>query len=172
METIESIDGESKERGQRPTFLTVLCVLSFVYIGLSLLLSFPRLFSGPMGEEQMDQAKIEMSKAIDDLETMEMEGFVHMLNQIQRMTESLNDNFYPSTIVSIVILLLGLFSAIKMWQGFKLGFHLYIGYSLLSIIQIYFFVSPADIPTFVIVWNLLISGLFVFMYSRNLKWLS
>jgi hypothetical protein len=70
------------------------------------------------------------------------------------------------------VLLIGLLGALMMWQAKKLGFHLYIGYSLLAIIQIYFFVSPSDVPSFVVIWGLLMSVLFVFMYSRNLKWMT
>jgi hypothetical protein len=35
----------------------------------------------------------------------------------------------------------------------------------------YLIISPADVPSAVIVVNLLISGLFIFLYSRNLTWM-
>jgi hypothetical protein len=35
----------------------------------------------------------------------------------------------------------------------------------------YLIVSPVDVPTAVVVVNLIISGLFIFLYSRNLAWL-
>jgi hypothetical protein len=100
-----------------------------------------------------------------------MESFAMMMEQIGRMTVSINDNFYANGILSIVVMVTGLIGVIKMMQGNKLGFHLYIIYSLCSIGQLYIFVSPADIPSFVVIWNLVISGVFVLMYSRNLKWL-
>lgn len=172
METFETIGEIRNEREPRPSFLTVLCVLSFIFIGFSLLFGLIGISQGPQSEEQMIDQKIELAKAADEMRTLDMESFAVMMEKISRMSVSINANFYSSSILSLIIMGLGLFGVIKMWKGFKLGFHLYIGYSLLTIVQVYFFVSPTDIPTFVVVWNLLISALFVLMYSRNLKWLS
>lgn len=172
METFESIDEISTGREPRPSFLTVLCVLSFIFIGFSILFGLFGLAQGPMSEDKMIEMKVELTKSADEMRSLDMEGFAGMMEKISRMSESINANFYSSSILSLIIMGLGLFGVIKMWKGFKIGFHLYIGYSLLTIIQVYFFVSPADIPTFIVVWNLLFSALFIFMYSRNLKWLS
>lgn len=171
METFDQLE-EQKKNEQRPTFLTVLCVLSFVFIGLSLLFGLFGIASGPMNEEQLLETTVQMTKSADEMRSLDMESFAVMMEQIGRMSVSINNHFYANGLVSIVVMVIGLFGIIKMMQGNKLGFHLYIIYSLLSIGQLYIFVSPADIPSFVVIWNLLFSGLFVFMYSRNLKWLS
>lgn len=172
METFESIDEITQGREPRPNFLTVLCVLSFVFLGLSLAIGLFGLSQGPLSDGQMLEQKVELTKSVDEMRALNMESFAVMMEKISRMSESINENFYASSILSILVMGLGLFGVIKMWKGFKIGFHLYIAYSLLTVVQIYFFASPADIPTFVVVWNLVISGLFVLLYSRNLKWLS
>ena len=106
------------------------------------------------------------------MRTLNMPAFAEMMEQIQRMSESANAHFYANTLVSMLILGLGIMGAVLMLRGKKLGFHLYIGYSLLAVLQLYFFASPADIPTVAVVLGLLFSGLFVFLYSRNLPWLN
>jgi hypothetical protein len=65
-------------------------------------------------------------------------------------------DFFTNQLVTISLLILGLIGVLFMWQGKRLGFHLYILYSIGAAIQYYLFVSPADIPSFLIIWNVLI----------------
>ena len=157
--------------GKRPQALKILCILTFVSTGFSLISSFFSLISGPMSSELLEEQKVNMIKMVDELNSLELYSLATMMEQIQRMTASVNTQFYAVTMVSFLVVALGLVGAVFMWQGKKLGFHLYIIYSLFAIIQLYFFVSPADIPIYVVVANLLFSILFVLLYSRNLKWL-
>jgi hypothetical protein len=89
--------------------------------------------------------------------------------------EIMSDNMYANFVAyNGLMLLVALFAAIAvyfMFIGKKLGFHLYIGYCFLYVIQSYFFTAPSDVPTFVIVLNTLYGGIWVLMYSRNLKWM-
>jgi hypothetical protein len=101
----------------------------------------------------------------------EMESMALTIEKIERMLVTLNDHFFTNQLVTISLLILGLLGVLFMWQGKRLGFHLYILYSISAAIQYYLFVSPADIPSFLIIWNVLISGVFVLLYSRNLKWM-
>jgi hypothetical protein len=172
METSDnSSDFNLPESNKRPQALKILCILTFVSAGLSMLSSIFNLLGGPLSPEVMEEQKVEMIKMIDELKSLEMHSFVTMLEQVQRMTESINAQFYMVSLVSIIVIGTGLFGALSMWKGKKIGFHLYIIYSLFSVIQLYFFVSPADIPTIVVVWNLILAAVFVILYSRHLKWL-
>ena len=155
----------------RPKFLTVLCILSFISTGLGFISSFINLLSGPAGEEEMLNQKVEMTKAISDLRQVGMDSFVDLMTKIQAMTEEINDHFYLASILALITVGLGLFGVFKMWKGFKIGFHLYIVYCLFSIGIMYLYVSPSNIPTMIVIFNLIFSGLFIFMYSRNLNWL-
>ncbi len=160
-----------KQPAERPTFLKVLCILSFISIGLSLIFSLGSLVGGPQSEEEMIAQKVQLLEANEELRDSGMTGMADMMEQITRMNESINANFYSASIVSILALLIGFYGVFSMWQGKKLGFHLYIVYSLISVGQLYLFVSPADIPTIAIVFNLIVAAVFVFMYSRNLHWM-
>jgi len=167
---MSELEGENV-RGERPGFLTVLCVLSFISLGGSIVSTLLSFVSGRQSDEEMLDAKVALVKSTSELKSLGMDSFVEMMEQLQRMADQVNENFYLALIITFIALAIGLFGVIKMWQGFKLGFHLYIGYCLLTIAGMYLYVSPANIPTMLIIWNLLISGLFIFMYSRNLKWM-
>lgn len=162
---------EQAEQPKRPTFLTVLCILTFINLGISLI-SIPfTLVSGPQSTEQMALTNAELLEGTEELRATGMSSLADMMEQIGRMTSSLNENHYAVMWMTLFNVLIGLAGAVMMWKGRKLGFHLYIIYNILATAYLYMFVSPADIPTLVIVINLLFSGLFIFMYSRNLKWM-
>lgn len=161
----------NQQPAERPTFLKVLCILSFISIGLSLIFSLGSVFGGPQSEEEMVAQKVELLEANEELRDSGMDGFADMMEQMTRMNESINANFYMASVVSILALLIGFYGVFSMWQGKKLGFHLYIVYSLISVGQLYLFVSPADIPSIAIIFNLIVAAVFILLYSRNLLWM-
>jgi hypothetical protein len=156
---------------ERPTFLKVLCILSFISIGLSLIFSLGSVFGGPQSEDEMVAQKVELLEANEELRDSGMDGFADMMEQMTRMNESINANFYMASVVSILALLIGFYGVFSMWQGKKIGFHLYIVYSLISVGQLYLFVSPADIPSIAIIFNLIVAATFILLYSLNLHWM-
>lgn len=126
---------------------------------------------GPSSEEEMLAERVELTKATSQLEDAGMDGFAGMMDQLMAMTAEIQESFYLAMIVSLVTYLIGLFGALKMFQGQKIGFHLYIIYSLLAVGGVYLYISPQNIPSISIIFGLILSGIFVFMYSRNLSWL-
>jgi hypothetical protein len=167
---MSEFDGEGN-REARPGFLTVLSVLSFISLGGGLVSTLISFVSGRQSDEEMLDSKVTFVKSISDLKDLGMDSFVEVMEQLQRMTDQVNENFYLALFITFITSVVGLFGVVKMWQGFKFGFHMYIGYCLLTIAGLYVYVSPANIPTVVVVWNLLLSALFIFLYSRNLKWM-
>lgn len=157
---------------KRPVFLTVLAVLSFVSLGFALLGGLVSVASGPASEDQLLEEKVQVTQSINEMKEIGWDGMAEMLEQIQRMSEDLNDHFYLAVSLNLMVVALGIFAVLRMLKGFRMGFHLYIVYNLLSVVLIYAYTSPANIPTAVIVFNLLFAALFVFLYSRNLKWMT
>ncbi len=161
----------NQQEEKRPTFLTVLCILTFINIGINMLTLLFQLAVGPSSEEEVLAERVELTKATSQLEDAGMDGFAGMMDQLMAMTAEIQESFYLAMIVSLVTYLIGLFGALKMFQGQKIGFHLYIIYSLLAVGGVYLYISPQNIPSISIIFGLILSGIFVFMYSRNLSWL-
>lgn len=162
----------TQQEEKRPTFLVVLCILTFINTGLNILTSLVQLISGPTSEEQLLQEKVELTKAANEMKDTGMDALANMMEQLQAMTADIQANFYVAMTVALVAPLIGLFGALKMWKGEKLGFHLYIIYNLIAVGGIYLYVSPQNIPSLSIIFGLLLSGVFIFMYSRNLNWMN
>jgi hypothetical protein len=168
---MEEYSIDSLNNNERPKALKVLCILSFVNLGISFLGIISQFLSGPASKKDMLLQRAEMSKNIEQLENMDADYAVDAIHKLTAMAESLNDSFYAVSIATLMCSSLGLFGVLKMWNGAKIGFHFYIIYSLITVGQVYLFVSPTSIPSFIVVWNLVIAGLFIYLYSRNLKWM-
>lgn len=160
-----------EETPKRPTFLTVIAILSFVSIGFSLLSSLIAIASGPQTEDQIMEQRVQLAELAEEMRAENLDSMAITIEKIERMLLALNDHFFANQLMTIFVLLAGLIGVLFMWQGKRLGFHLYIIYSILAAVQYYVFVSPADIPSFLIIWNLIVSAVFVLLYSRTLNWM-
>lgn len=163
------IDYNETIETKRPTFLSVLCILSFVWMGISALGPLFGLVTGPQSEDQMLEGKAALYQTATQMKEQHMDGFARVMRQLGDMAESLNDHHYLVQLVTLIVLAIGVFGVIQMWKLKKIGFHMYIIYSLVASSQVYFFVKPELVPTFLIVFNLIISGIFVLLYALNVK---
>ena len=168
---MDTLDNTIKidQKPKRSQFLKVLCILTFVFTGFSFLTSIIGLFSGPASPEMMTQQHVQMAQQITQLQEVHAESFVFMFQQLQQMMDDVNNHFYFAISMKIIWVIIGAFGAFQMWNGKKIGFHIYIIYSLLEIAQMYLFTSPRNIPILVIGYYIVISGIFIILYSRNLK---
>jgi len=159
------------ERVKRPVFLTVLCILTFVSTGFGVLSGVSGLLGGAPSEEEIVNSNIQINQTIEQFQKLKMDGFIHLLKQIQAMTEEIYANFYVYNLLNFLIICLGLAGAIYMFKGKKIGFYMYVGYSFAGIILLYIMISSVNIPLILTVLQLVLSAIFVFMYSRNLWWM-
>lgn len=168
---MDTLDNINEENEPRPRFLTVLCILTFISTGLSLVFGLFNLIKGRQSEEAMLDAKVALAQSTSQMREIGWTSFVDMMEKFERMSVEINANFYLAGTIGLITAGLGLYGALKMWKGFKIGFHSYIIYNLLAIGGIYLYVSPGNVPTIVVIINLILSGVFILMYSRNLKWM-
>jgi hypothetical protein len=162
---------------KRPKFLSVISILSFVHIGFTIVTSLFGIAGGKLSPDELEAAKLQFAESQEQLDTLAKSEKVDMSywSEVLTKLEIMSDNMYANFVAyNGLMLLVALFAAVAvylMFIGKKLGFHLYIGYCFLYVIQSYFFTTPSDVPTFVIVLNTLYGGIWVFMYARNLKWM-
>jgi hypothetical protein len=136
----------STEQPKRPVFLTVLCILTFVGSGMNLLSSlFTAIAFDAIMPIMLEVAKKMNLPGIEALE-MTTPGFL-LVNAL----------LYAGSVAG----------AILMMRLNKKGFHIYtIAQILLIIFTMYFFsLSAPGLP------ELFFSGLFIFFYGTNLKYM-
>jgi hypothetical protein len=155
-----------------PTFLIILVILTLLNTGLAFLGGVYSLVVGKPSEKEILESKVQMAKPIIELRKLEMDYFVDVFTKLEAINDAMYANFMMFNLLGIFIALIGAASALMMLFRMKLGFHAYIVYSFLSILSVYAFVAPVNVPSILILINTIFAGLFVFLYSRNLKWLT
>ncbi len=162
---------------KRPKFLWVIAILSFTNIALTVLTSVVGIITGKPNADELEAAKLQFAQSQEQLanlastEKVDMSYWSGILTKLAIMTDNMYANFTLYNSLILMVAILALIAVYLMFTGRKLGFHLYIAYCFLYVIQSYFFTTPKDVPTFIIILNVLYGGLWVFLYSRSLKWM-
>lgn len=156
---------------ERPKRLLVLCILSWVYLGISIISGLVDLFFGPVSDEKMREYKVDTLSAVNEFKDLGLDWLADNMEKIGYLTEVFNKNHFAVNALTLLFVFVGLAGTLLMYRGRKLGFHLYIVYNLLAISHVYIFLGPADVPSMLTVWSIAISGLFVYLYSRHLNWM-
>lgn len=167
METFEEVEPRKK----RPVFLTVLCILTFISTGLAMLGFVFSLLVGPMSEDDLETITANGMVQVNELRDQGMTYMADQMEKINNIQSFTNQSHYLVLGVNFCAIVLGFAGALLMWRGNKLGFHSYILYNIISILSIYVAVPVNEVPTLMIILGVIFSVIFIFMYSRNLKWL-
>ncbi len=150
----------------RPAFLTVLCVLIFVFCGWAAISNFMEAASPPyavMVQEQMEQAMGQFGSFGGDADSEAM--LASITETMMRMVEQAR----PIAILKGLAALLALLGAWFMWNMRKLGFHLYVVAGILWSFAPMFFLG-ANMVTWVIALMYGFACLvFTIMFASNLK---
>ncbi len=152
-----------KER--RGNFLLTLCILSWVYIGLMLLTTG---FNYMQGTDELYQSiEVFESGEIDTegnpFAESVIDGSIGMIKQTIEHFEAIN-------LSTMAVLLIGGFSVLLMYNLKKIGFGLYILYSIaLPSVSLYFLGTEFQMVLWGAVLGAFVSIAFVIMYGVNLK---
>lgn len=156
---------------KRPVLLTVLCILSFIVVGFGLLGVLTSLVGGKPGVEQIEHAYKGTMQIASDFRDQNQVFFSDMLEQTAEMMAYQQHHYWSVLLVNFITMGTGFAGVLMMFRGRKLGFHLYIIYNLLSVGGSFLIIPSHMIPMFAVITNLIFSGVFVFLYSLNLKWM-
>lgn len=160
-----------KESLKRPVFLVVLSVFSLISISSGLLSSIIGLISGPLQEYQIDEIISQNMSGVAQLNEMGEVYWSDVTLKILNLIKYTNSNFYMDRLINLGAYSLGLYGVIFMLKGKKLGFHLYIVFNLIALVSIYASAPASEIPSFYFILFGITSALFIFLYSRNLKFM-
>lgn len=154
------------EENKRPTFLTVLCILTFIWSGLTVLFSTNALIGGRMSPEQIENSKLQLMEAYDDDAPEVVNEF--LLKSIE-VLEIQNNNFFAITATGLLASLMAVFGALLMFKLNRKGFGLYIFAQAIPIFISFYYYGTNIAAVVSVIIQLFISLLFIFMYMVNLK---
>jgi len=150
----------------RPNGLTALCILSWVWMAFSLLSVVTELNTGRLTEADIREQKIVILES-QTPETIEMMPWV--VEESIEMLYISRDNFSTMMIINFVALIIGLIGVFLMFQLRKIGFYMYIGYSIISIAYWLYYFSGMTFGWIIISTTAIFSALFIILYGTQLK---
>jgi hypothetical protein len=164
-------DKNKTNKGNKiPTSLLITGIISIIGTSSAILSAIQSLIFGKPSESEINEAKLEIAKSLEEIQKSNIEFLEQLLRNLQIMLDAMYENFILYSLVAGSVAAIGLTGIILMFRRKELGFHLYIIYCFLYVAQNYLLVSPSNVPFLLVIGNLLISGLFVFIYSRSISW--
>jgi len=148
---------------KRPTFLLVLCILTFVGSGWGVLGGLISFMNDP--QEDIRSAQADMSLEFDEISDQPMGTF---LIDTFDYAVAYADNFYMVNGVNILLAVLSLLGAFMMFNMRKPGYYLYVLANIAMAFAPYLIIINS-ISTAQVVGYTLLSVLFIVLYGLNLK---
>jgi hypothetical protein len=135
------------------------------------------LISGLMGFISGPLSNAELEKSFSTLNSFStMFGSTEEIQLVLEKTiekqRIINNNFYLNSLITTVVYALGLVGVIFMWKQRKLGFHLYVIYSLLAMTAVYVIVPISLVLQAEIIQSAIFSAIWIGLYAINLKHLN
>ncbi len=167
---MEDVRTNAPEKRIRPTFLTVLCILTFIGSGWGIVSGFTSYASANLAAGISQTA---MEDAQRELENSEVSNSgTALANQmLSGMSEVLNpENIRKNALFSIVSAVFTLIGAVLMFRLSKTGFWLYVLGTLIGIAAPFIVYGPSNFLTVISSSAIAFVGiLFVVLYGLNLK---
>lgn len=162
---------ENTYTGQRPTFLTVLCVISFLWGAYGVYQSAKSAFTdAPARELEKAQVEAEAEMAKLDGAALEMAGPI-MESTMDMMQKSV-DNAVPIGYTGLLQGVLTLLGVWMMWGLKKLGFWLYTGAGIIGLISMVLFLGTGSAAMVALAFMGFLTILFIVLYALNLKYMN
>lgn len=171
-ENYVDMNEDVQENRKRPVLLTVLCILSFIVVGFGLLGVLFSLIGGQPSAEEIETTYNLSIQASGDMRDRQIIWLAEMLEQTADLVAYQQHRYWSVLLINALTMITGFVGVLFMFKGKKLGFHLYIIYNLLSVGGTFLIAPSSMVPMASVIMSLILSGLFIFLYSLNLKWMN
>lgn len=159
-------DSDSPEsiKEERGTFLFVIIILSWIFIGFSIFSTAVGYFNG------VEDLQTQIDVSIDQMDTDTGNEFAdNLITDAIEVMEKTITHFESIQLATMVALLVGALSVYLMFQLKKMGFLLYVIYTVLYSIIPFYFLGSGMVVMLSQVLYLFISIVFLILYGVNLK---
>lgn len=150
---------------QRPTFLTVLCVLSFIGGALGIYNGISTMTMGPEALENIEAEMARVTAELGDQSAM----VTSMMEGTLEITRKTLENAMPLGLSALILSALGLFGVWQMWNLKKQGFTIYTLATIIGLIAPLFFLGFSTMAIMSLGFGALFSVVFIILYALNLK---
>ena len=153
---------------KRPTFLTVLCILTFIGSGWGVLSQlFSLLFTNLVDVSAQTE---QLNSMMDNMESGAGTSFLSgILSSSQEVMQATMMHAKSIAVISLVLSLLSLCGAILMFSLRRIGFYIYTVAQLLLLFVVPYFAGFSMIVVMGMLFSALFTVVFIILYALNLK---
>lgn len=167
----EVIEEQYQEKKDRPPFLIVLLVLTTLNLISTLYSSVTGLLGGKPIVNKDEVLGDDFEEAMEELSAQEggeeaIEFFDGIMNHLFYL---MNEGYYSNLILQLITLLVGVAAVVMLYKMKKLGFHLYLIYTLLGVFGVYLIMPAALVSGVMLFFFAFFGGLMVLLYAINFK---
>jgi len=142
---------------ERPTFLTVLCILSFIGVGFVVISNIVALIGGGVSKAILETSE-EVMEAMETVEEVPVVG-----ESVSKIVSNAS-TMAPINIIAALVVLVGV---LMMWRLKKTGYYIYIVGEIAPVIAL--IVLGGLLGGFMAIFSSLIAILFIVLYGLNVK---
>lgn len=164
----DSFNNLEENNKQRPPFLTVLIVLTWIAVGFSILGSITSITNSSDATEQIEESM----KVLDGI-PMDNQDVVNMMKDYKSFIETTIQNIIPLNLSNLILYLIEGFAVLLMYNLKKIGFWVYV-LCQFGFIAVFINFYPDDnvLTTISITFSVITSVIFCILYGLNLKHLT
>ena len=153
---------------KRPTFLTVLCILTFIGSGWGVLSQlFSLLFTNLVDVSAQTE---QLNTMMDNMESGAGTSFLSgILSSSQEVMQATMMHAKSIAVISLVLSLLSLCGAILMFSLRRIGFYIYTVAQLLLLFVVPYFAGFSMIVVMGMLFSAVFTVVFIILYALNLK---
>lgn len=153
---------------QRPTLLTVICILSFIAGAYGLWSGYSNAFTNAP-QEAVEEARAKLAEAQEQMGDAPMPMVQEMLDSAMAIAEKAAEHAREMGYAEIFLALVSLFGVWNMWNLKKVGFWLYLLATACGLLMPLFFLGGGLMAIIGLGFSGLISVVFIILYAVNLK---
>lgn len=169
----EIVDKQAITDTKRPTFLTVLCIITFAVSAYYIFDGVLTIFvSKSFDTAQWQSIVDEMGNALDDADPQTAKFIDSMMGAVSETVEKSIQHATTLGILSIIVALLSAYGAYMMYNLRRIGFSIYTGAKILGIVVPLFLLGFNVVTLFIYGLAIVIGFIFVILYGVNRKYMS
>jgi hypothetical protein len=153
---------------QRPTLLTVICILSFIAGAVGLWSGYRNAFTSAP-QEAIEEARVKMEEAQAQMGDANMPMMQEMFDSAIIMAEKAAEHAREMGYGEIFFALISLFGVWNMWNLKKMGFWIYLAATIGGLAMPLAFLGGGLMTIIGLGFSGLISVVFIILYAVNLK---
>lgn len=156
---------------ERPIFLTIVCILSFIGLGWNIINNLFTLAFSSTGSWLYDLLQVKLEEALNEASRSDPDVAVFLENIFDAVLKIIERLPLLAT-VSLICAIVALIGVILMWSLKKTGFYLYTGAKIVLIIMPLAIVGFNFISMMMAMGTAIGAALFIVLYGLNFKHLT